>query len=233
MNRAHSTRKVGARCRTAALRSAVGHGSFSQLSALSSQPPRRPARAFSLLEVLAAVAIFAVGMVGVLGLFVPVTKSVSNLADAEAAARVTDAVRARLQSMPFAEAALLLQDPADVRKNDLSGTYNPNDGTKNPKVIFGKLSGEIGLFDSATGQNRWRDSLGAPLANADKFFEIELIRDADRTTDILLAYSMRVRWPSFLPAANGAVQVGASVGGPVPFDHGKKQVLFFNGAVSR
>lgn len=189
--------------------------------------------AFSLLEVIAAVGIFGIGMVGVLALFVPVTKSVSNLSEAESAARVGDAVRARLQSMPFAEAEALLQDAADIRANDLLGSYNPNDGAKNPKVMFGKLSGEIGLFDSASGQNVWRDSVGLAVANAEKFFEIELIRDADRSSEILLAYTMRVRWPCFLPAANGAVQVGVGGGSGVQFDHGKKQVLFFNGAVLR
>ncbi len=202
-------------------------------SSFATDAPVQPGRAFSLIEVLAAVAIFAVGMVAVLSLFVPVTKSVSNLADAEAAARVTDAVRARLQSMPFASADGLLQDSVDVRKNDFSGTYNPNDGTKNPKVIFGKLSGEIGLYDPDSSQRRWRDSRGLPFADADKFFEIELIRDPVRTSELLLAYTMRVRWPSFLPAANGAVQVGVNGGGAVTHDHGKKQVLFFNGAVPR
>ena len=52
----------------------------------------------------------------------------------------------------------------------------------------------------------------------------------------MVAYTMRIRWPMFMPAASGAaVQVGANPagGGPVPFDHSKKQVLFFTGAILR
>src|SRR5262245_11752658 len=70
--------------------------------------------AFSLIEVVAAVAVFALGMVAVIGLFAPVTKSVSASGDAEAAARVADAVRARLGALPFDTALALIQAPADV-----------------------------------------------------------------------------------------------------------------------
>src|SRR5688572_23291776 len=61
--------------------------------------PRGAIHAFSLIEVIAAVAIFAIGMVAVLGLFAPVTKSVAGVSEAESAARVSDALRARLQAL--------------------------------------------------------------------------------------------------------------------------------------
>lgn len=202
-------------------------------------------RAFSLIEVIAAVAIFAIGMVAVLGLFAPVTKSVSNVAEAEAAARVADAIRARLQALPFDTALALVQDAAAVRKNDGDPNYNPNDGSKNPAVIFGKLNGDIGLYDGAEGRKRWYDStVPTPraVADADKFFEVELIRnetlspkDADPTAAVV-AFNLRVRWPAFLASSSGAaVQVGSSAiaAGPVPYDQGKKQVLFFTGTISR
>jgi len=48
---------------------------------------------FSLIEVVVAVAIFAIGMVSVVGLFAPVARSVAASSDAEAAARVAEAVR--------------------------------------------------------------------------------------------------------------------------------------------
>lgn len=212
--------------------------------------PRRLAerwrpRAFSLLEVVAAMAIFAIGMVAIIGLFAPVTKTVSSVAEAEAAARVADAVRARLRALPFDRALSLIQAPADVRRKDADGSYNPNDGTRYPAVLFGLLSGDVGIYDGGENRRRWYDSsVPTPQAvqDADKFFEIDLIRnetlspvatDAGRA---FVAYTMRVRWPAFLRASSGAaVQVGANQagGGSVPFDHGRKQVLFFTGTIQR
>lgn len=201
--------------------------------------------AFSLIEVVAAVAIFAIGMVAVLGLFAPVTKSVANVSDADAAARVADAVRARLQTLPFETALALVQEPAAVQKKDGDGAYNPNDGTKYPAVIFGKLSGDIGIYDAAEGRKAWMDSsVPTPVRveDRDKFFEIDLIRNealspkSGDPTAAMVAFTLRVRWPAFMAASSGAaVQVGANPGGggPVPFDHGRKQVLFFTGSIAR
>ncbi len=200
--------------------------------------------AFSLLEVVAAVAIFSIGMVAALGLFAPVAKSVSTVADAESAARVADSVRARLQGMTFPQALALIQEVQDVKRNDGDGAYNPNDGTKHPAVLFGKRNGDVGIYDASEGRNGWYDStVPTPLrvADADKFFEIDLIRndtftpkDGDATAAIV-AYTMRVRWPAFVrTGATTAVQPGQSpTGGAVPFDHSRKQVLFFNGAIMR
>lgn len=202
-------------------------------------------RGFSLIEVVAAVVIFAIGMVAVLGMFAPVTKTVASVADAEAAARVADAVRARLESLPFDRALALVQEVADVRKKDGDGNYNPNDGTRYPAVLFGKLSGDIGVYDPAVGRRQWYDSsvpTPQPVADADKYFEIDLIRNdtltpkAGDATSAFVAYTMRVRWPAFIRASTGApVQVGANPtgGGSVPYDHGRKQVLLFNGAIRR
>jgi len=196
--------------------------------------------AFSLIEVVAAVAIFGIGMVAVVGMYAPVTKSVAAVSDAEAAARVADSVRARLQTLPFDSAAALVQDPSDVRKKDGLGSYNPNDGTKYPQVLFGKLNGEVGIYDGETGRKQWYDSRNARVLDADKFFEIDLIRNetlspkAGDATAAVVAYSMRVRWPAFLPSSTrGAVQVGDSGGGAVRYDHGRKSVLLFTGAIAR
>ena len=203
-------------------------------------------RAFSLIEVIAAVVIFSIGMVAMLGLFAPVTKSVANVTDAEAAARAADSVRARLQALGFDRSLALVQEVSEVRKKDADGNYNPNDGTKYPAVIFGKLSGDVGIYNGATTASRfWYDSSvpnPQPVQNADKFFEIDLIRNdtlspkANDPTAALVAFNIRVRWPAFLPSSNGvAVQVGANPagGGSVPYDHGKKQVLFFTGSILR
>jgi hypothetical protein len=193
-----------------------------------------------------AVGLFAVGLVALLGLFAPVTKSVANVADTEAAAFVADAVRARVQAIAardFAAAEQLIQDAAAVQQNDASGTYNPNDGVRHPAVIFAKLGGEIGIYDGRRTVRGWYDAANPPavVADADKFFEVELIRNdtlspkaADETA-VLVVYTLRVRWPSFTPAAGGAaVQVGANPGGgAVTFDHSAKQTLFFTGAITR
>jgi hypothetical protein len=195
--------------------------------------------------VVAAVVIFSIGMVAVLGVFAPVTKSVANVSDAEAAARVADAVRARLRAMPFDQALALVQEVGDVRRNDGDGAYNPNDGTRHPAVIFGKLSGDVGIYDPAEGRKAWYDSsvpTPARVLDADKFFEIDLIRNdaltpkSEDATAPMVAFNIRVRWPAFRPTATGAaVQVGANPagGGSVPFDHSRKQVLFFTGSILR
>ena len=216
-------------------------------------PPAQPSgefrsrrrRGFSLIEVVAAVVIFAIGMVAVLGLFAPVTKSVSTVSDAEAAARAADAVRARLDGLPFDRALALIQEVADVRKKDGDGAYNPNDGTKYPAVLFGKLSGDVGLYDPATGRRAWYDSTvpnPVVVADADKYFEIDLIRNDTLTpkaadaTAAMVAFTIRIRWPAFIRASSGLpVQVGANPagGGQVPYDHSRKQVLCFTGAIRR
>jgi prepilin-type N-terminal cleavage/methylation domain-containing protein len=209
--------------------------------------PLHPGRqsAFSLLEVVAALAIFAIGMVAVIGLFAPVSKSVSSVGEAETAARVADSIRARLQGLPFDQALSLIQLPADVRRKDAEGTYNPNDGTRNPAVIFGLLNGDAGIYDSGENRRRWYDSsvpTPQPVQDADKYFEVDLIRNetlspaAADGTAAFVAYNMRVRWPAFVRASSGAaVQVGANPagGGAVPYDHSRKQVLFFTGAIQR
>ena len=202
------------------------------------------AHAFSLIEVIAAVVVFAIGMVAVLGMFAPVTKSVATVGDAEAAARVADAVRARLQALGFNAALPLVQDGAEVRKKDGDGAYNPNDGSKYPAVLFGTRRGDIGIYDPAEGKKAWYDSsvpTAQRLADADKYFEVDLIRNdslspasADATA-ALVAFTIRVRWPAFvLTSATTAVQSVQNVaGGAVPFEHGKKQVLFFTGSILR
>lgn len=214
---------------------------------LPNQPSLRPG--FSLIEVIAAVGIFAIGMVGVLALFAPVTKSVVNVGEVEAAARAADAVRARLLAMPFDSARALVQDPASIRTKDADPAYNPSNGARYPGVLFGKLNGEIGVYRAATqgGAAGWYTGNTTGTTNptampdADKFFEIDLIRNVNLTpatadeTAPLVAYTIRVRWPAFrpVPGATTAVQIGASSGGSVTIDNSKKQVMFFSGALSR
>jgi prepilin-type N-terminal cleavage/methylation domain-containing protein len=200
----------------------------------------RTGAGFSLVEVIAAVVIFGIGMLAVAGLYAPVTRAVGGVADAEAAARVAEAVRARLRSVPFETAVALIQSPAAVQAKDANGAYNPNDGTRYPEVLFGKLDGEVGVYDSASNRRQWYDSRNRVLPNTDKFFEIDLIRqpavspaELDATAAAVV-YSLRVRWPAFIQVAPGAaVQSAQNAGGPVSFDHGRKQVLYFTGVLER
>ncbi len=193
--------------------------------------------AFSLIEVVAAVAIFAIGMVAVLGLYTPVAQSVSNSAEAESAARVTDTLLSRLQTLPFATAASLLKTNAELQTQDARGNYNPNDGA-DLRVIFATLGGEAGIYDPA--KKGWIDSAGRTLVDRDKFFEIALGRNealapaAGDDSAAILAFNCRVRWPVFRPnAAGGGVQVGANQVGTVTQDHSQQQVMFFSGFVNR
>ena len=203
---------------------------------------------FSLIEVIAAVVIFAVGMISVLGLYGPLTKSVAAVSETDAAARVADAVRSRLRQLPFDRAVALVQDSLVVARKDADGAYNPNDGTRYPAVMFGRADGEVGVYDPAQNRRQWYDSTGGRLLDADKFFEIDLIRNdalspkpvADSATGITapelhVAYTLRVRWPAFVQTAPGtAVQGGQNTsGGAVPFDHGRKGVIYFSGVINR
>lgn len=237
----------GGRGRTSRCPRANWHGWAADAGCGRSNTDTRPLfarRGFSLLEVVVAVAIFALGMVAVLGLFAPVAKSVATVSDSEAAARVADAVRARLQALPFDQAVTLVQEVADVRRKDGDGAYNPNDGTRYPAVMFGKSSGDVGIYDPADGKKAWYDSsVPTPqrVLDTEKLFEIDLIRNDTLTpksgdaTAALVAYTIRVRWPAFvMTSSTTAVQFGQNpAGGPVPFDHGRKQVLFFTGSLLR
>jgi len=213
---------------------------------------RRFTRAFSLIEVVVAVGIFAIAMVGVIGLFAPVARSVSDSSDAEVAARVADAVRAKLQSMPLATVAALLKNSSaaghEITTDDSRIDY---DLTKDPKLLFANRDGsKVGLYADAI----WTNSATRRNWDGEKFFEIALIRNepispkagtvtaADGTTTtvdpdataMMLAYTARLRWPAFFAdTATTAVQVGSNPTGSVRFDHSRKQVLFVSGTVNR
>lgn len=209
-------------------------------------------RAFSLIEVVVAVGIFAIAMVGVIGLFAPVARSVSDSSDAEVAARVADALRAKLQSMPLADVALLLKNSSaaghEITTDDSRIDY---DLTKDPKLLFASRDGtKIGLYADAI----WVNPATRRNWDGEKFFEIALIRNeavspkastvtssAGTTTTVdpdataaVLAYTARLRWPAFFAdSATTAVQVGSNPAGSVRFDHSRKQVLFVAGTITR
>lgn len=203
---------------------------------------------FSLIEVVVAIGIFAFGMVAVLGLFSPMARSVSGSSEGEAAARLADALRAKLQSMPMAQVETLLKNSTEksheLTDADLRSDY---DITQDAQLLFANRDGsKIGLYTDSI----WY--LPAIRANWDgeKFFEIALIRNevispkaapvgggtGTSATAIapVLAYTARVRWPAFVAdTATTAVQVAANPNSTVRFDHGRKEVLYFAGSVTR
>jgi hypothetical protein len=221
---------------------------------MSSAPfrPRRAARAFSLIEVVVAVGVFALGMVAVVGLFAPVARSVGSTADADAAARVADALRSKLQAMPFATvAAMLKQSTGSSHEITLADARVDYDLTRDPQLLFANRDGsKVGAYADAI----WVNAVTRRNWDGEKFFEIALIRNEtvspkagvvtsgsgtdtplnpDETAP-LLGYTARIRWPAFIAdSPTTAVQVGSNPGGTVKFDHSRKQVLFFSGTVTR
>jgi prepilin-type N-terminal cleavage/methylation domain-containing protein len=208
--------------------------------------------AFSLIEVVVAIGIFAVGMVAIIGLFSPIARSVTSSGDAEAAARVADALRLKLQSMPVATVAGLLKGSTstghELATNDARSDYEL---ARDAQLIFANRDGtKIGVYSDPI----WINPVTSQNLDREKYFEIALIRNevvspktitttnadgAEVTvqpdaTAAVLVYTARVRWPAFISDGGaGTQQFGANPSGPVRFDHSRKQVLFFAGSVVR
>jgi type II secretory pathway pseudopilin PulG len=205
----------------------------------------RDTRAFTLLEVVVALGVFTVGMVAVIGLFSPVAKSVGDSADAEAATRVADLLAVKLQTLGIDAVAPLLKVSASsghqLTLDDAKGNYNPATDTH---LFFANREGtKIAPHDDLA---TWGiDPATRRASEREMYFEIALIRNetisplpTEAAPDALLpvlAYTARVRWPSFVALAggSGSTQVGANPTGVVTFDHSQKQVLFFSGAITR
>lgn len=205
--------------------------------------------AFTLLEVVAAVAVFAVGAVGVAALMAPVARTVGTSSDLEAAARVVEALRAKLHTMPTAEALALLKKSNGTQRHELTDAdqradYNP---AADAQILYANRDGsKIGTYASsvwfASGRNQ----------DVEKYFEIALIRNEalsplpsspteelpsppnpDDTAPVI-AYVARLRWPAFIrQSATTAVQSADNAGGLVRYDHSMKQSFFVTGTIQR
>lgn len=187
-----------------------------------------PRGAFSLVEVVVAVGIFALAIVGVIGLLSPTTKAVTEVSDNDAASRVVNIVQSELQALASSSGGWSnFTTGSDKFLRLSSESLDDPDYTK-PYVFFAsKDGGKVGNADSTV----W----GTVSADKDKnkFFEIILIRnwDADSSTGLsnptndttagYLAYTIRLRWPAYLP--NG-VRVT---------DNTQKSVLIVPAAVTR
>ena len=211
----------------------------------------RVAKAFSLVEVVVAVGIFALAIVGVIGLLSPTTKAVADVADSDAASRVVGIVQNELQALASKAGgwdAFTKTSNSYLRDSDQVATFDGSISatadeasysatyTAASYVFFAsKDGGKVGNYSSSA----W----GAPAdsqtdKNKDKFFEIILIRNwnagnppatpasglsnpANDASAGYLAYTIRLRWPTFLP--NGARVT----------DNTQKNVMIVPAAVTR
>jgi hypothetical protein len=192
---------------------------------VSSVTPRRlalalrAAEAFSLVEVVVAVGIFAAGIVTVLALFVPVVQSVGASREAEAAAGAAGVLASRLRTLPVSTVAGYLKAPAQFQLDADRADYDPAlDGS----MFYGSLAGDkVGRGDDLVwnGQDR------------EKYFELTLIRNDELSpagNDAAapwIAFNVRVRWPAFLPRADG--------GATPQRDPAHQPALLFSGSVRR
>ena len=211
---------------------------------------RSVSRAFSLLEVVVAIGVFAIGMVAVIALFAPVAKSVAAVSDAEAAAVVGERLRDELarrtlNAQSLAPVIALLKN-STATSHEVTVADNAPGASTDPRadvrlLFASRDASRLGAYADAT---TWG---GAAPNDADKFFEITLMRNdtlsplaADTATSppIMLGYTARIRWPAFVPdntATNPrrALPAGYNPTAAVAFDHSLQNVLHIAGAVSR
>jgi type II secretory pathway pseudopilin PulG len=196
---------------------------------------RNSKSAFSLVEVVVAIGIFSLAIVGVIGLLSPTTKAVTDVADSDSASRVVS----MLQSLASTSAGwsdfttgsnAMLRLSSDVATYD--GTLNPNYSSLSYVYFASKDGGIVGNYDSA----KWGGAAESQLKkDAKKFFEVVLIRNwnptaspasglsdpANDNTAGYLAYTIRLRWPAYLPD-------GTRIS-----DHTLQRVLIVPAAVTR
>lgn len=182
--------------------------SSTKFSGITTQA-RRLGKAFSLVEVVVAVGIFALAIVGVIGLLAPTSKNIADVADSDAASRVISAIQSGLQRAGF----------NDVRASLLANKtfYATKDGSKVA------ASDATGVWTAGTNQ--------------EKFFEFRLVRNGDTpnvgdglspaandATAGFLAFTIVLKWPAYVPSADG---VGTAVA------DAQKSVMIVPAAITR
>jgi uncharacterized protein (TIGR02598 family) len=134
---------------------------------------------FSLVEVVVSVGIFAVAIVGIIGLFAPTTKNVAAVADSDNSTRAVAAIQSYLKEKGSTTSGF----------QELQKTITQN-GT-NYDFFVSKGGDKVGKT--------------ADLLAADRFFEFSLTRNitlsptADDTNAGYLAFTIKLRWPAYLP----------------------------------
>lgn len=202
----------------------------------------RQKQAFSLVEVVVAVGIFALAIVGVIGLLSPTNKAIADVTDSDNATRVVNAVQAELQRIASTSTGWatfttsttpprLLRLSSEIATDDANTSFNYSSPSSLYILFASKDGSKIGVYNSTV----W-DVAGLTTQkqkDANKFFEIALIRNWDSTASTglsdptkdssagFLAYTMRIRWPVFLP--DGTQFKG----------NAQKSVMIIPGAVTR
>lgn len=195
------------------------------------------ARAFSLVEVVIAVGVFALAVTAIVGIMSAVGKSVSDLQESEKASRLVSVVQARLQSAGFAAIQGALQTDTDIADEPdvYPASAHPRD-SNNPYRFYGSEDGQIvAIYPSAGNEGDEENDpwtlgrSGTTKADRDglKFFEMALVRNSSLSPTALdadsgyLAFSIRVRWPAFLPNGDRVT------------DNSQKNVLIVPAAITR
>ena len=170
-----------------------------------------------------AIGVLAVGVTLVLALSAPLTRSVSSTGDSETALRVVSRSLAHLRARPFQEVRPLVKTEAEYRAQlaaENAGTYDP-------------LADARAFFASADGGELFQAGSDAQ----DKYFEVQLVRNEalsppeDDAHAAVLAFTLRVRWPTQVIAGGAVVRPGASADGY--WDHSQKETLFVAACVAR
>ncbi|MBP8963503.1 MAG: hypothetical protein KBG39_11215 [Opitutaceae bacterium] len=183
----------------------------------------KTARAFSLVEVVVAIGVLAVGVTLVLALTAPLSRSVALSGDSETALRVVSRSLAHLRAQPFQDVRALAKTEAEYRAQlgaEHAGTYDP---LLDARVWFASADGGE-LFQAESGVQ-------------DKYFEVQLVRNEALSPPELdehaavIAFTIRVRWPTQVSAGGIAVRPGVSADGYC--DHTQKETLFVAACVAR
>ena len=198
-------------------------------------PRARSSSAFSLVEIIVAVGVLGLGLTLVIGLFAPVSRSVTTNLDAEAAARAAEAAITYLKALQWNQARNYIKSDSAYNNQLTSegrGNYNPvGDG----QTLYVNRRGTIiGTYNDAV----WNGDHGA------QYYEVIAIRNervsptGNDGTATMIAFTVRVRWPCFLPGSGGvgSTQFGRNPApgrGQLAYDHSQKEVLFVNGSITR
>lgn len=175
-------------------------------------------RAFSLVEVVVAVGVFALAVTAIVGIMSAVGKSVSDLHESEKASRLVSVVQARLQAAGFTAIQGALKSDADISSEPAvyASGADPRQAS-NPYRFYGSEDGQIvAIYPTSVNEGHqnndpWtlgRSGTSAAERDGLKFFELALVRNGTLSPNSgsaldadsgYLAFSIRVRWPAFLP----------------------------------
>jgi len=169
-------------------------------------------RAFTLLEVVVAITVFAVGMVAVIALFAPVARSVNEVSDAEAAAAVAEQLRGELSRRvlaagSFAPVVALLKN-ATSTGHEVTNSDNNSGASSDPRtdarLLFASRDGTklAAYADSVCDRSDDPPALGRGQilrTHSDSQRGSFPNNPASDAGAVVLAYTVRIRWPAFVP----------------------------------